>query len=293
MSSRFISLLVVVCIIVDSVDGHRRCKTRRKCCGCCEAQPPCKCKAQSINQSVSPTFPPSVPPTVAPSGTVVSPTPTVPSATSKVTEPKTTTLLAATTKNSLRGNCTTPECNCRCEMPKSVKNGKIFGQISLNGPFGKRDTHQCACTQGNSYTTIFVPARETSSISQILTYHQIQTTSDGCLDLCILSEDGIFYNYPKNNSDQIIMNYYCDDNSDPKSCSFYAFFYSSEGNPQNITLISDDGKRVYHNRNNTESLGKTSSYLKVLAASCSGCCNLSGSYVVSTCSPPGVFVRYY
>ena len=34
-------------------------------------------------------------------------------------------------------------------------------------------TDQCDCTQDNFYTTIFVPARETSSVLEIATNHQI------------------------------------------------------------------------------------------------------------------------
>ena len=75
------------------------------------------------------------------------------------------------------------------------------------------------------------------------------------------------------------------------ACSFYAFFPPIDGNPRNVTLVSDDGKHVYQNGDNSELLGQASSYLKILGASCAGCCDLSAAFFVPSCSPPGVFVQ--
>lgn len=75
------------------------------------------------------------------------------------------------------------------------------------------------------------------------------------------------------------------------ACAFYAFFLPSDGNPQNVTLTSDDGKNFYQNGDNTESLGRTSSYLKILGASCAGCCALSAAFVVPSCAPPVEIVQ--
>ena len=74
------------------------------------------------------------------------------------------------------------------------------------------------------------------------------------------------------------------------ACAFYAFLRpDGDRNAQNLTLVSDDGKHVYQNGDNTEPLGQNSSYLKILGASCAGCCDLSAIFVVPSCSPPGVF----
>lgn len=60
-------------------------------------------------------------------------------------------------------------------------------------------------------------------------------------------------------------------------------------NPRDIALVSDDGKDVYQNEDNTEALGQTSSYLKILGASCAGCCDLRAMNEVPSCIPTGVF----
>ena len=47
----------------------------------------------------------------------------------------------------------------------------------------------------------------------IVYYYQCNVQS--CKRLCMLSEDGIFY-MPQNDIDAVHINYYCDNNTDPK-----------------------------------------------------------------------------
>ena len=94
MSGRFVFLLLVVCIQLALIDGHRRCRSRhRHRCGCDEDEE----QASSTVQTTPPTEPSSVPQTVTSKSTTMA---TVPSTTkSTVIPPKSTvTTVKSTSK---------------------------------------------------------------------------------------------------------------------------------------------------------------------------------------------------
>lgn len=111
------------------------------------------------------------------------------------------------------------------------------------------------------------------------------------------SQDDIFY-VPQNDFDSMGISYYCGPNNDPQGaqkfsykfkflnvdfsqicldCAFYATFYPNDPTNPPVTLVSEDGKHVFRNGNNTEPLGLTSGYLKVKRASCDGCSILTAA----------------
>ena len=76
-------------------------------------------------------------------------------------------------------------------------------------------------------------------------------------------------------------------------CDFYAILDPTQQvGPEGI-LLSPLGcgencemEQKYQSGNNTEPLGTTSSYLKIVGASCNGCCELGAP----SCTLPGTFV---
>lgn len=194
-----------------------------------------------------------------------------------------------TTKSEIRGNCTNTQCICSCDVPTNVTNGQNVGGILIAGSFDTTQLGQSTCNQ-SSITKTYITASQTSSIADITANPPITSAPPFCRDLCIRTLDGIYY-LPEKNFYKIDIAYYCGPDNDPKACLFYGILIPTAGNSaDSVSLISDDGKLVYQNRNNTEPLGPTSNYLKIWGATCYGCCYLSAAFVGPACIPAGTFL---
>lgn len=205
--------------------------------------------------------------TTIPSSSTLQPSSSLPSSTS--------TLLKTRTNS----------CVCECNPPTNVSNGiPLIGVVDDENQLG-----HCSCSDSKYYATAFFWASKTSSVSLFHVDPPISIFSEDCSDLCLRSQDDILY-VPQNGFYRMNIPYYCGPNNDPNECAFYAVFYPDlpdAGDPP-VILVSEDGKHVFQNGNNTEPLGPTSGYLKIVRASCAGCsiltaaeCNSKGTLKIN------------